>query len=325
MLPKPTWLIQGILPLDAVGMLYGKSQTFKSFVALDWALSISLGMNWNIREVKQGIAVYVAAEGATGYMQRIDAWALHHGIAAETIADAPFMFKDSPVQLFQGDDLEPFLADLADLPELPKLIVIDTLGRSMDGGDEKDNSDFHQVVASAEQIRRATNAQVLLIHHEGHTSTGKPRGASAMEGDITTMINASLDNNSVHLKCGKQKNAARFEPITLHAHSVQLPDDESSLVLLEQATIMAVSSTAPVPIKSARLKQDMARRSKKGDREAIYRFVQAQGEPVDALQVSKYFGISVQAARMHLRRLVDDGKLIKNERGKYTVASQLAA
>ncbi len=325
MLPKPTWLIHGVLPLDAVGMFCAKSQAFKSFVALDWALSISLGMAWNNREVKQGAVVYVAAEGANGYMQRIDAWAYYRGISAETVADAPFMFKDTPVQLFQGDDVELFLADVVDLPESPKLIVIDTLGRSMDGGDEKDNSDFHQVVASAEQIRRATGAQVLLIHHEGHTSTGKPRGASAMEADITTMIEASRHNDSVQLICQKQKNAVRFEPITLQAHLVELPDDESSLVLLEQATIMAVSSTAPVSIKTARPKQDKARRSKKVDREAIYRFVQAQGGPADGLQVSKYFGISVQAARMHLRRLLDDDKLIKNERGKYMAVSQLAA
>jgi len=44
--PPAKWLIKDILPENGCGVLYGKPADGKSFIALDWAMSVALGNSW---------------------------------------------------------------------------------------------------------------------------------------------------------------------------------------------------------------------------------------------------------------------------------------
>src|SRR5262249_28589044 len=70
----PAFLIEGIITQNGLSMLWGRSGSFKSFVALDMALCLASGMAWHGRPVKQGPVVYLAAEGARGLAQRANVW-----------------------------------------------------------------------------------------------------------------------------------------------------------------------------------------------------------------------------------------------------------
>jgi hypothetical protein len=39
-MPRPKWLIEGILKEGTLAVLYGEPKSTKSFVALDWAVSV---------------------------------------------------------------------------------------------------------------------------------------------------------------------------------------------------------------------------------------------------------------------------------------------
>ena len=67
-------LIRGILPADAVGMLWGAPGSYKSFLALDWALCIASGTPWLGNEVKHRKAWYLAGEGHNALRHRVSAW-----------------------------------------------------------------------------------------------------------------------------------------------------------------------------------------------------------------------------------------------------------
>jgi AAA domain len=60
------YLIDAILPRQGVGLLYGASQTFKSFIAYHMSLCIALKRPWAERHVEKAPVVYIAAEGALG-------------------------------------------------------------------------------------------------------------------------------------------------------------------------------------------------------------------------------------------------------------------
>ncbi len=49
-LPDPDWLIDGIMPEGALVELYGPHGVGKSFLALDWALSLAAGIQWPGRD-----------------------------------------------------------------------------------------------------------------------------------------------------------------------------------------------------------------------------------------------------------------------------------
>jgi hypothetical protein len=53
-LPPPEWLIAGLVPQDGLVMLYGDPAAGKSFVALNWGLSIATCLPYLGYEVRQG-------------------------------------------------------------------------------------------------------------------------------------------------------------------------------------------------------------------------------------------------------------------------------
>ncbi len=63
-LPDPSWLINPILPEQGLVVLLGPPGIGKSFVALDWALSIKAGQEWLGHSLMQGNVLYIAAEGS---------------------------------------------------------------------------------------------------------------------------------------------------------------------------------------------------------------------------------------------------------------------
>ena len=48
-MPAPAWLIEGILPERALTLMFGTSNSFKSFLAVDMACHIATKLNWHGR------------------------------------------------------------------------------------------------------------------------------------------------------------------------------------------------------------------------------------------------------------------------------------
>ena len=68
------WLIKGIAPRVGVGVTWGPSQSYKSFLELDQDMHIALGWAYRSRRVQQGPVVYCAFEGGLGVSKRVEAW-----------------------------------------------------------------------------------------------------------------------------------------------------------------------------------------------------------------------------------------------------------
>ncbi len=225
-LPPPVWLVDGILVCDTVAVLSGPPASYKSFLALDFALSVAAGQPWAGHAVKQGPVVYVAAEGRGGLSKRLRAWRI-----ATQRGSVPCRFFPEAVNLRDGVAVQHLLNKLDAMPEPPKLVVIDTLARCMPGGDENSNKEMGELVDACDRIRRHTGACVLLLHHVTK-GTGQLRGASALLGALDTHLEMDRDGNTVAVSCGKQKDAEPFATIFLTRTIVELgADGETSLIL----------------------------------------------------------------------------------------------
>ncbi len=56
-LPDPAWLLEGLLPEGGLAELYGKPGVGKSFLSLDWGLSVAADMPWLGRPLSQAEVV----------------------------------------------------------------------------------------------------------------------------------------------------------------------------------------------------------------------------------------------------------------------------
>ena len=211
-LPDPGWLIKEILPEQALVVLYGKPGHGKSFVALDWALSMQRGEKWLDHAVRQGDVLYILAEGSVRIKKRLKAWKNKHGVNGSVGAH----FLRDAVQLTDPQQLTWLLDEIERQDRRKyKLIVVDTLAMCFAGRDESGSGDMGLLVAAAQEIQRVTNATVLLVHHPGKDPKRGSRGHTSLLGALDTEILLRMNNGVLTLTCKKQKDAEEFEPIRM--------------------------------------------------------------------------------------------------------------
>jgi hypothetical protein len=238
-LPKRPSLIAGIVPQNCLFALSGPYGSFKSFIALDWALSVASGHPWHGHAVTSGPIVYVAAEGVEGMGKRAQAWSIRRRVPLPENV----LFQTDAPQLMQPADVEALLREISKMPESPRLIVIDTLARHMAGGDENLQRDMNAFVSGADRLWRETGAAVLLIHHSG--KNGKMRGSTVLPGGLEALFEMqATSEKTVTLTCDKQKDNARFKPLGLVAHVCELPetDEEGKTVT---SLVFDIDTTGP--------------------------------------------------------------------------------
>jgi hypothetical protein len=207
--------------LDSLAVVYGRPGSCKTFLAIDWALSVATSSSWHGRSVATGPVLYVIGEAAPGFGRRQAAWSEANRVYG--LDDFDMRWLPEPVNLLdppQVDALELLARD-----RRPALIVFDTLARCMPGGDENGPRDMGLVVDAADRFRRATGACVMFVHHTPKDGS-KPRGHSALEGAVSTSIVVRADGWRVTVACDKQKDALEFDRIAL----VRQPVGESLIL-----------------------------------------------------------------------------------------------
>ncbi len=221
----PRWLVKGLIPEGAFGILYGAPGCGKSFAALDLALSMASGFDYLDRSTKPGAVLFCALEGGGGLAARIAAWRRHHN------ADAPegFRLVRASLPLSDPATVEDLLGEaqfMADAEHRPRLIVIDTLARAMAGTDENAAGDMGKAIHALERLGRETRATVLAVHHTGKDADRGPRGSSALHGAADFMISVKAAGAlGADLTIEKQKDGRDGVTIALDLIEVELGKD----------------------------------------------------------------------------------------------------
>jgi hypothetical protein len=181
-------------------------------------------LDFGLRVSQQHSVMYVAAEGLRGYVSRMDAWSKFTGMKEgriRFIGNAPPLLDKNEVQDFIN----------AILPYAPKLIILDTLARCMVGADENSSRDMGLVIAAIEQIQRATNATILLVHHT--TKNGSmERGSSALRGACDVMIELTNDDGQIRLACSKSKDSEEFATQLYRLQVIEIEPGRTSCVIV---------------------------------------------------------------------------------------------
>ncbi|MEJ7633847.1 AAA family ATPase [Aeromicrobium sp.] len=235
-LPAPEPLIDGVLTRHAYGILRGRDDSFKSFVALDWGLSLATGRTWQGHPAQTVRVLYIAGEGAYGLAARADAWEQAWGIKIPahmlTIRrTAPSMFKP-------GAAFDHLLDTVTEGGY--GLVIIDTL-RRVAGTADGNSSEMGAVVDNIDRLKHATdNGSVLVV---AHTDKGDndSRGYSGIEDDADVVWHAKRDDTNLHLENTKMKDGPGGRIHRLHA-SVVGP----SLVLEEAGTTTPVATESQI-------------------------------------------------------------------------------
>lgn len=214
---EPPALVDGVLSSNSHAQLFGASESFKSFVALDIAVHVAIGMDWHNHSVRRGLVVYIAAEGGFGMKHRVAASKRYHEYTGQL---GIYFFLSSVAISPSGPALTALIREISKrLPTAPALIVIDTKARNYQGN-ENATEDENVFVAGCDLLRKTFGSCVLIVHHSGWTEADRGRGASAGYAALDTEIQCSRDGDRIALRCTKQKDAAHFQELNFEVISV---------------------------------------------------------------------------------------------------------
>lgn len=182
-------LVESVILKDGMSVIYGDSNSGKTFLAIDLACAIARGSEWLGRRSVQGVALYLATEGPRSVQMRIKAYRKHHGID-----HLPMVVVTSPVNFFEGGQLDShkvvsLIEKLeSELGQKVRVVIGDTMARIAAGANENTGQDMTIVLKHADYIRERAGVHFMWIHHCGKDAAKGGRGWSGIRAAIDTEI-----------------------------------------------------------------------------------------------------------------------------------------
>lgn len=200
-------LVKGLIPAESIGLLFGGSGSFKSYLAVDLGLHVAYGLPFMGRRTTQGPVVYVAAEGSEELGYRVDGW--HR--ARRRKPTAPFYVVPAAVNL--NREAWRVVDAVQALGIAPVLIVVDTFSQTFEG-EENSSSDVAAYMRElGARFRDLWQCAVLVVHHTGHGASERPRGSSAFQANTDYAYSCYRDEQALMatLGCFHRKGGAPFK------------------------------------------------------------------------------------------------------------------
>jgi len=243
-----SYIVKGILGAGTMSVVYGPSNSGKTFFVLDLAFHIAAGAPWRGIRVKQAAVLYLAAEGGSGVANRIAALRMDTGVC-----DIPLALRRAGMDLLHDNADLQTIYDLtrevqARGGDIPTLIVIDTLSRIMAGGDENSAADMTLLIRNIDAIREATGAHIMLVHHTGKDTARGARGHSSLRAATDTEIEVQNEDGNRAAMVTKQRDYQGGETFPFSLKGVTLGKDQDG----DDVTSCVVEATDSEDFKAAK-------------------------------------------------------------------------
>jgi hypothetical protein len=296
-------LVKGLLAEGSLCVLFGESNSGKSFLILDVALAVAAGQLWCGQRTQRGLVVYVAGEGAASVRTRVAAYRRTH---PELTSGLPFAIIPLAVDFRDATAVAALIATVraaeAESGEKVALIVVDTFARCFPGGNENDAQDVGEVVAAADHIRAETGAALAFVHHAGKDPSKGARGSSALRAAADTELLVEGTSGTRTLTVTKQRDLEPAPPMGFDLETVELGTDEDG----EPVTSCVVRYTDATPATKA----SSYALSKRQHQFVDAMRVRCEGKPeamwslTDLRRIGREVGLSKDTARSVVDRLV---------------------
>ena len=294
---QPVYLFDGFIENNTTGMIYGDWGTGKTFYAVHIAATVAQAHN----------VLYIAAEGARGIAKRVDVWEMHNGKQAERL-----------YVIGEVVDVEGRLADiLAVIDRLrPALVIWDTLSRHMSiaGWNENYANEYGLFHARLDTIRNEYGCSHLVVHHVSRA--GNERGSTMIPGNMDAIDALERHGQlkgvvSVTPKKRKDDAAPGETWYELRTYETGGTDETTGRPILDTYG-QPETSCVLVPINLAD-KANMAPAALRQIMTAI------DGGNVTPKQIETATGMSHATVARALKKMLDDGLIANDGKGRYTV------
>lgn len=209
--PSVPWIIDGWLPQDGVAILYGESESFKTYMAIHKLLCVATGRAYANRDGFDGYAVgdprevvMFAGESYSGIVQRINA-AIAGGVFDRKLVEQNLVLVRDVYSVNHAHGLAGMADEIEALDARPAIVAIDTLNLALDGNEDS-AEDIKRALRGLRALVSRYDAAGLFIDHVGHGAKARPRGSSAKKANADVMILCERDGNTRNVTITQTKN-----------------------------------------------------------------------------------------------------------------------
>lgn len=201
----PDEVIQGLIVASSMAVIYGDSNSGKTFFALSLAMAVAEGVPCYGRSVDPGLVVYLATEAPGSIRSRMQALKKHHGRKLSDMAMVPV-----PLNFYSNaGDASSVVTLVEELERIKgkkvRMIIADTLARMSAGANENSGEDMGPVMERFSMVASHTKAAVVVIHHNGKDQAKGARGWSGIRAHIDTEIEVIDADGLKSAKVTKQR------------------------------------------------------------------------------------------------------------------------
>lgn len=335
-----SYIVKNLLLAGQVSILCGAPNTGKSAVIAAAASHIAMGRDFAGHKASRAAVLYIAAEDPDGIADR--AYPFLRGGAS---AASPFHIHPHAVNLCSTQEVEHFIEEsvvykhAAGCDKL--LVVIDTLNLCVGDGDENSARDMGHAMGHAQQIARETGAHVMIIHHTAGHDGSRPRGSTAMEGNVDTLLTLNRADEQqpegvVFISQRKQRSVPKGSPIAFKIQAFDAGQDNEG----DQLTVPMAVPFRPTSSLVAEKKKSGSKPSQFDERcEDVKRVIghlsetNRKDEWFDAATIRNLTGTPFNALRDNteslgrvvrkvLDALIKTGVVERNDAGRYRLKNR---
>jgi hypothetical protein len=180
---EPRWLIQGLWPADAYGVLAAQEKAGKTWAALDLAVSVASGQPWLDHfacPTPGSVLLFLGEGGERATVRRIEAIAAAKGVDPGQLANRLRLCFRVPrlAAPGAGSELTAIQAELAEHPAV--LVVLDPLYLAAAGASGSNLYDMGAVLQAIQGVCQHARCALLVVTHWNKTGDG--RGADRISG-----------------------------------------------------------------------------------------------------------------------------------------------
>ena len=244
------WIVKHIIPDTGIGVLFGDSGTFKSFVALDLLAAVATGRErWFGHRVRQVPCIYVPYEGKGGVPKRVEAWRLarlmqqvqsdpnHPVFPINFDVTTGISFIVDAMSLRTKEDRDKLVEALTAAGLAGGVLCIDTLAQAGGGIDENSSEGMGEMITAFQDLQSRLGGVVLSTHHTGKDASKGMRGHSSLRAAVDFAIECSRSGSGkydaqMRMDKVKDEQDGAVLPFTMRRVAIGVDEDGETITSL---------------------------------------------------------------------------------------------
>ena len=194
------WLIKDWIEKNTIAFMYGKSNQYKSYVALSFAYHLATGKKIDSFEIDQSKVLFIATEGLNTLPNRYKA-------LEQTYGEVPYrtlgIYTGRPFS-WDSDFIDEFITRIFGNFDF---VIIDSLSASLTNETLNSDAVVRNVISQIKKIRDKANTTVMVVAHTGKNVSKGMMGSAVLRNDVDTEI--KVDGVKKLITLTKQRNGAK--------------------------------------------------------------------------------------------------------------------